>query len=197
MHVQAPVAIASVEPIPWKNCGGTTRQLASAPATATTSDFLWRISVAQIDAPGDFSTFPGVDRTILLWRGDGVTLRSPAWPDHDLTDRCAPFHFRGEEKVTCDLLGGATQDLNLMVRRGKVAVVFEAIDEPYYNVPACDSLVVLCVSGSGSLEQTASGKITDIHADEFLQASSIVEDEAVVVRHDDALLIAIAIRLTV
>jgi environmental stress-induced protein Ves len=75
MEIQAPIAIENVASIPWKNGGGTTRQLAVWPMDATSDDFLWRISIAQIDAPGEFSTFPGTDRTILLWRGEGVTLR--------------------------------------------------------------------------------------------------------------------------
>jgi environmental stress-induced protein Ves len=66
MTLHDAIAIDSVASVPWKNGGGTTRQLAVGPADATADDFLWRLSIARIDAPGSFSVFSGIDRTILL-----------------------------------------------------------------------------------------------------------------------------------
>lgn len=195
MEVQAPIAIESVASIPWKNGGGTTRQLAVSPADATANDFLWRISIAQIDVAGEFSSFPGIDRTILLWHGEGVTLRSPVWPDHRLDDASAPFFFRGEEEVVCDLLGGPTQDLNLMLRRGKVDATFEIIDTTRYVVPACDAFFLLCSKGSAHFEELESGWVGEIEADQFLRASKVGEGQAVVVTKNESLLVGIAIRV--
>ena len=193
MTLHDPIAIDSVASIPWKNGGGTTRQLAMGPADATADDFLWRLSIARIDAPGSFSAFAGIDRTILLWRGDGVTLRSPAWPDHRLDDPRAPFSFLGEEEVVCDLLGGSTQDLNLMVRRGRVAASFEVISEAQYAVPACDNFFLLCASGSARLADSGGGQVVEIVADEYVRASKVGRDQAVVIANGDALLVGIAI----
>jgi hypothetical protein len=195
MDIQAPIAIDSVASIPWKNGGGTTRQLAVEPADATANDFLWRISIAQIDAAGDFSAFPGIDRTILLWRGDGVTLRSPAWPDHRLNDPRAPFFFRGEEEVACELLGRPTQDLNLMVRRGQVDATFGIIHEARCVVPACDDFFLLCARGGAQFAGSGGEQIVDVGADQFLRASKVDEDQAVVLVNGDALLAGIAIRV--
>ena len=48
---------------PWRNGGGVTRELASSPEGV--DDFDWRVSIAEVTASGDFSRFPGVDRTIV------------------------------------------------------------------------------------------------------------------------------------
>ena len=195
MEIQAPIAIDSVASIPWKNGRGITRQLAVSPAEAAPSDFLWRISIARIDAPGEFSGFPGIDRTILLWRGDGVMLRSPAWTDHRLDNARTPFFFRGEEEVVCDLLGGPTQDLNLMLRRGKVDATFEILNEARYVVPACDDFFLICAWGSAQFAESERGQVVDIGAAQFLRASSIGNDQAVAIANGDALLVGIALRV--
>jgi environmental stress-induced protein Ves len=195
MIIQAPVAIDSVASIRWKNGGGTTRQLAVSPVDATADDFLWRISIAQIDVPGEFSAFPGIDRTILLWRGEGVTLTSSAWPDRQLNDPRLPFNFRGEEEVVCDLIGGPVQDLNLMVRRGLVDATFDVINKGQYAVPACDDFILLCASGSAQFAAQGNDQALGIKANCFLRVSNVIQNEAIVVMHDHALLIAIAIRV--
>jgi hypothetical protein len=146
MVISDTIAIDSLPPVSWKNGGGITRALVVEPEGAGLADFLWRISVAEIQASGSFSAFPGVDRTILLWSGEGVILRSPAWPEHALTQLWQPFSFRGEEDVFCELLGGPTEDLNLMVRRGAVSAAIHAERREVRLVPPYDDVVVLCAA---------------------------------------------------
>lgn len=59
---------------PWKNGGGSTKQLLISPANANLSDFDYRISIASISSDGAFSPFIGIDRQLLILEGDGVTL---------------------------------------------------------------------------------------------------------------------------
>src|SRR4029453_18819910 len=67
--------------IPWKNGGGITHDVAL--SGAGPDDFAWRVSIADIERPGPFSSYPGIDRSFVpvhgkvrLTRGDGpVTLR--------------------------------------------------------------------------------------------------------------------------
>ena len=146
MVISDPIAIDSLPPVSWKNGGGVTRTLVVKPEGAGLDDFLWRISVAEIHASGSFSVFPGVERTILLWRGEGVVLRSPAWPEHVLTQLWQPFSFRGEEEVFCELLGGPTEDLNLMVRRGAVSAAICTERREVRLTPPYDDVVVLCAA---------------------------------------------------
>lgn len=104
---------------PWKNGGGTTREIASWPAGAAPGDFGWRVSIATIAAAGPFSVFEGVDRTIMLIDGDGVRLRSEDGAiDHPLNVPNLPFAFSGDAAIDCTLFGGESTDFNVMTRRG-------------------------------------------------------------------------------
>jgi len=111
--------LADLPAQPWKNGGGLTREIACWPPGAGLDDFLWRISVARIDAGGPFSRFAGVDRVITLLSGPGVVLRGdfPAG-EHALTRPLAPFAFPGDVDIDCVLQGGASEDFNVMSRRG-------------------------------------------------------------------------------
>ena len=118
--------LAAVTPMPWKNGGGTTRELVCWPPHAGLQDFGWRVSVATIAAPGPFSAFAGIDRHIMLLEGDGVHLRSTepgaAALDHTLGQPWQPFAFSGDLALDCTLLGGTSTDFNLMLRRGQWAM---------------------------------------------------------------------------
>lgn len=103
---------------PWKNGMGRTRELAIHPIGADLSDFAWRVSVAEVDSAAPFSAFPGVDRQIALLAGAGFVMRFADGGEHRLDEACVPFAFAGEAEVDVALLGGATRDFNLMLRRG-------------------------------------------------------------------------------
>ena len=107
------VQLSAVPPQPWRNGGGSTRELLAWPAAA---DWKLRVSLATIAQDGAFSAFAGVDRWFAVVDGAGVTL---ALPDGDsaLTSSSAPQHFAGEAAPHARLRAGATQDLNFMVRR--------------------------------------------------------------------------------
>lgn len=103
----------------WKNGGGITTEIAREPASG--EDFDWRISIAEIAQDGDFSVFPGVDRTLMLLDGGGVELELGDDTPVQLTQRYAKHVFPGEAPVSCRLLDGPTRDFNLMLRRGVVS----------------------------------------------------------------------------
>jgi environmental stress-induced protein Ves len=103
----------------WKNGGGITTEIAREPATS--EDFDWRVSIAEIAQDGDFSLFPGVDRTLMLLDGGGVELEFGDGTPVQLTQRFARHLFPGEAPVSCRLLDGPTRDFNLMLRRGVVS----------------------------------------------------------------------------
>lgn len=102
---------------PWKNGGGVTREVAAFPPGADLDAFEWRISLAEIEADGPFSTFPGVDRVLTVIQGAGLLLTVD---DRMLALDAAspPLTFPGEVQVTARLTDGAIGDLNVMVRRG-------------------------------------------------------------------------------
>lgn len=118
--------VAQLPATPWKNGGGSTREIASWPSGAGFDGFDWRVSIASIATSGPFSTFAGVDRIITLLEGDGVRLRGDAL-DHRLTTPLAPFAFSGDERIDCTLLGGASSDFNVMTRRGRLRAVLHVL----------------------------------------------------------------------
>ena len=103
-----------VPPQPWRNGGGRTRELLAWPSA---TDGALRISLADIDADGPFSTFAGVQRWFSVIAGAGVTLHFGDAPQR-LTPRDAPLCFDGALAPMCRLLDGPTRDLNLMTRSG-------------------------------------------------------------------------------
>ena len=106
---------ASFTATPWKNGGGITHEAIRVPPTGDA--FLWRVSVAHIDASGPFSDFAGYDRKMVLLQGRGVAL------EFGSGDKCALrsigdwVEFDGAMPARCELLDGACVDLNLMVSK--------------------------------------------------------------------------------
>jgi hypothetical protein len=112
MSFQA-VALKDIGPTPWKNAGGTTRDLLAWPDA---SNWQLRISIATIERDGPFSDFSGIDRWFAVLQGVGVALQLGA-ARHELRPGTAPLHFDGALAPMCWLLDGPTSDLNLLVLR--------------------------------------------------------------------------------
>jgi environmental stress-induced protein Ves len=98
--------------VPWRNGGGRTRELLAWPQA---DDWRVRVSVAEIEADGPFSAFPGVERGFAVLQGAGVVLALPGGERRLAAGDAA--HFAGEAAPACRLVAGPTRDLNLMVRR--------------------------------------------------------------------------------
>jgi uncharacterized protein len=96
----------------WRNGGGTTRELLAWPATG---EWQVRISVADIEADGPFSAYPGVERWFTVLQGAGVELTLDGAAQR-LHRGDAPLQFDGAAAVHCRLIDGPTRDLNLMLR---------------------------------------------------------------------------------
>jgi environmental stress-induced protein Ves len=111
---------ADRQPVPWKNGGGVTTEVAVHPPGSGFDDFDWRISLANVDADGPFSMFPGVDRNLTLLEGR-VRLSIDGRVPVDLTASSPPFAFPGDVPVSATLLAGPALDLNVMVRRGRLS----------------------------------------------------------------------------
>jgi environmental stress-induced protein Ves len=109
------VLAAHTRPQPWRNGGGSTRELLTWPAGEA---WALRISLAGVTQDGPFSAWPGVQRWFAVVEGAGVELALPTGPVA-LRPGSPPLHFAGDAAPHCRLLDGPTQDLNLMVRRGR------------------------------------------------------------------------------
>ncbi|WP_431222641.1 HutD/Ves family protein [Serratia sp. L9] len=111
---------------PWRNGGGETREITSQPPGG---EFDWRASIATIAQDGPFSAFNGIDRSITLLEGDGVHLYSAGQIDHGLQKIGEPFAFSGDVALDAKLLGGSSQDFNIMTRRGRQTAQVQRIVE--------------------------------------------------------------------
>jgi environmental stress-induced protein Ves len=142
--------LARLAATPWKNGGGSTRELVSQPRGAGMDTFDWRVSIATIEAAGPFSSFPGIDRVILLLTGAGVRLRADGI-DHRLDTPLRPFAFAGDVALDCEPLGGASTDFNVMTRRGQCSaevLVLRGAD----TVAPSGAGLVLAVGGAWQIE---------------------------------------------
>jgi hypothetical protein len=101
--------------MPWRNGGGVTHELLKVGEGA--QGFALRISVAEVTADGPFSRFEGVDRSIVLLSGAGMTLTWPRGDRTHLTPATPLLSFPGEVAPQSALFDGPTTDLNVMVDR--------------------------------------------------------------------------------
>ena len=114
-------------PQPWHNGGGHTREILARPAGV---DWTLRVSLADIEADGPFSSFPGVERWFAVVQGAGVILRFSSG-ERRVRRGDPPLCFDGAPAPGCSLIDGPTQDLNLMVRDGIGAMRPAQADEPW------------------------------------------------------------------
>ena len=101
----------------WKNGGGWTTELYSHPAPGGGEGFGWRVSIAEIESDGAFSTFPQCDRWIALLDGIGMRLEFDAAPPAVLDQRLHFVPFAGEWNTHGYLIDGPVRDFNLIARR--------------------------------------------------------------------------------
>jgi environmental stress-induced protein Ves len=128
--------------MPWRNGAGVTYEVASSPADADLADFDWRISIAEVEVGGPFSTFPEIDRTLILIEGEWMALTVDG-RRHRFGIR-EPFSFDGGGETVCEV-PSRSRDLNVMTRRGRVTAavaVFEAGSSYYPAVDASETVFV-------------------------------------------------------
>ncbi|MEO8669999.1 MAG: HutD family protein [Tahibacter sp.] len=118
MHTLRLLRPSDYQRMAWKNGGGITTEIARHPQSG--SEFDWRISIAEIAQDGDFSTFPGVDRELMLLEGNGIDLVIGTDAPLRMDRRYQKHSFPGEAPVSCRLVDGATRDFNVMVRRSLI-----------------------------------------------------------------------------
>jgi uncharacterized protein len=112
------VRAADVRPRPWANGGGATRELAVA------DDGAWRISLADIDRDGPFSTFAGRQRLLTLVEGPVLDLKVDG--EAHVVEPQRPFAFSGDASTVASVPEGPVRVLNLLVD--------PALVQPYVTV---------------------------------------------------------------
>lgn len=133
--------------MPWKSGGGTTWEVAIHPPGADWSNFGWRVSIAEVARDGPFSSFPGIDRTLVVLAGRGMRLTGVGDAPVDLApyDRVA---FAGEAPVAGMLVGGPTRDFNVMARRGAWRADVRVVRDARAAMPPATTYVCHAASGT-------------------------------------------------
>lgn len=114
----------------WRNGMGWTREILRVP-----DNDAWqvRLSIAEIEQDAAFSAFPGIERELVLLRGEGLRLRFADGALHTLLPPHDRLRFAGEAQVSGELVDGLTHDFNLMWRR-------DALDAQLLHRPLVGSM---------------------------------------------------------
>ncbi|MFB7666784.1 HutD family protein [Kitasatospora sp. NPDC056138] len=136
---------------PWLNGGGVTREVAGFPTGAGLTEFVWRVSLADVAQGGPFSRFEGVDRIITVVEGAGMAL-TVSGTEHRIAQPYRPFAFPGEAETGCRLLDGPVVDFNVMTRRGRATAEVEIADfQRAVRVPPSAVVLLVCLAGTAEL----------------------------------------------
>lgn len=122
----------------WRNQLGWTREIAKAPEG---DDWDWRLSIAEVERNAAFSSFPGIDRVLVLLSGNGLRLRFDDGEVHELQPPHDKLRFDGERDVVGELIDGPTHDFNLMWRRDRASAQL-------WHRPLVDAMVIFAEPGT-------------------------------------------------
>ncbi|CAG9217236.1 Uncharacterized 21.2 kDa protein in hutC 3'region [Burkholderia gladioli] len=142
----------------WKNGGGVTREIAAQPPGASLDGFTWRVSVADVAQPGPFSRFPGIDRTLVLLSGAGMSLIGEDGARHLLAAPLDRFDFDGELALSAELNDGPTRDFNLMTRRSAVTGRVSILADGAGIDSSAATVLLFCASGTPSVSIDGAGE---------------------------------------
>lgn len=140
----------------WRNGQGWTREVLRMPEGV--DDWDWRLSIAEIEQDGPFSSFPGIERELVLLHGNGMRLRYDDGEVREVLPPHARVRFAGERVLACELVDGPTHDLNLMWRRDR-------IDAELWHRPLVGSMVLFVEPGETWLVYLLAGRADCTHGD--------------------------------
>lgn len=120
---------ADTRRVPWKNGRGVTEELALWPpgCSLERDDFDWRLSKAALDEPGPFSSFPGIERILVVTAGEALVLDHGDAAPRARLRRLEPYRFSGDWATRAELPAGPVRDFNTLVRRGAARAEVEAL----------------------------------------------------------------------
>lgn len=154
------VRFEEIPVVPWRNGGGVTREVVAA-GDSGLEDFDWRVTIADVSAPGPFSAFPGVDRVITLVEGERMDLVI------DGVEHVLGLHeslsFDGASQTSCSLPAGRTRDLNVMTRRDRRSAAVAIRDLSQTRPIAVVGHQVLVLLTGSAVVAGADGSRADLH----------------------------------
>lgn len=132
----------------WKNGAGWTSEVFRAPDA---DDWSWRLSIAEVETDAPFSTFPGVERALVLLEGNGMRLRFDDGDTRDLLPSSNVLCFSGERPLVGQLVDGPSRDFNLMWKRDR-------IDAQLWRRPLVGAMVLFAEPGESWVVHMLAGQ---------------------------------------
>ncbi|CAG9297186.1 HutD/Ves family protein [Celerinatantimonas diazotrophica] len=99
--------------VPWKNGQGYTYEIDKLTKADHSDEFLWRLSIAEVNQSGPFSKFDNYQRNISILSGDSMTLNVDGYDSPSLR-AFETFTFAGKADTYCTLHGRALRDFNVI-----------------------------------------------------------------------------------
>lgn len=117
---------AEIRPVPWKNGGGTTHELA---VGQDVGGQIWRLSLAEIAREGPFSSFAGQWRIHTIISGQGLRLMGTEETLEALP--LAPLEFDGGIAFDAQFIEGPCRAVNLIYDPRHLAATAEVRSGPF------------------------------------------------------------------
>lgn len=155
---------ADFKSMPWANGRGTTIELLRQDKDGAMA---WRLSAADVVEDGDFSSLPGIDRTLILLEGEGFELDFGGEGRAGPLQPFEPVAFSGDWKTRAVNVRGRSQDFNVMARRGVVAADVCVVQGPATGTVTSD-LAVFVADGMFTLK--AGGDVHLLRKGQLLHA---------------------------
>lgn len=155
---------ADFKSMPWANGRGTTLELLR---QEKDGQMLWRLSAADVVEDGDFSPWPGVDRTLVLLDGAGFDLDFGDQGRATHVEAFAPVAFSGDWKTRAINVRGRSQDFNVMARRDAVSAAVSVAAGARKG--QCDSELAIFVA-KGLFTAKIGGEVHLLRAGQLLHA---------------------------
>jgi environmental stress-induced protein Ves len=136
--------------MPWKNGQGVTSEMWREPSAAGVphAEFIWRLSSAPVKTPGAFSRYPGYNRILAVWEGQGLKLNGI------LLEPWQPHYFSGDVALACEPCGDEVLDIGIIYRRDVLRaslVVLDRLGLQNLGRGSCAPSWCLIVNAAGSL----------------------------------------------
>lgn len=136
---------ADLVPVPWKNGGGVTREIAR---QEQDGEFAWRLSIADVASEGAFSPFPGLRRILTVIDGPGMLLDRLNLEAH-AANLFEPVAFSGDEPINGLLPHGPCRDFNVIWNPAFASASVNVVD--WRSTTVTDSkegvIGILCLTG--------------------------------------------------
>ena len=158
--------------MPWANGGGVTHEVAVSPPHAEVAQLNWRVSIADITRPVDFSSLPGIDRILMVIGEQPVSLSINGVLVEVAPRQAHPFG--GEDAVACLQVAGSVRALNVMTRRTHYRAILSSRTAPArIDVDSLEVVVVLVLAGQCHVDDVGDSALNPLDALELTESADL------------------------